>query len=122
MHETHTVPRTVSTVPRGLSLSTDNSAVTGLVDRLENLGCIVRTPCPMDRRACRIHITPEGLREVGKAKEVIRKVNAEIQEGFSEQEIDAYRKVLMGIFEKFARIAAKAAPSEDAEGRPHGRR
>lgn len=85
------------------ALSTDNSAVTGLVDRLEKLGCIVRTPCANDRRAYRIHITAEGLREVETAKEVIRKVNAEIQEGFSEKEIEAYRKVLVGIFEKFSK-------------------
>ncbi len=85
------------------ALSTDNSAVTGLVDRLEKLGCIIRTPCATDRRAYRIHITAEGFQEVEKAKEIIRKVNAEIQEGFSEQEIDAYRKVLVGIFEKFSK-------------------
>lgn len=91
------------------ALFTDNSAVTGLVDRLEKLGCFGRRPCASDRRAYRIHIAAEGLQEVGKAKDVIRKVNGEIQEGFSEHEIDAYGKVLIGIFEKFSKPREKAA-------------
>ena len=33
------------------ALSTDNSAITGLADRLEKLGLIVRTMAPNDRRA-----------------------------------------------------------------------
>ncbi|MEJ5349420.1 MAG: MarR family transcriptional regulator [Desulfosoma sp.] len=85
------------------ALSTDNSAVTGLVDRLEKLGFIVRRPCPKDRRVYRIHITPEGIQEVNKAKDVIRAVNKEIKEGFSPEEIDVFRAVLNEIFTKFSK-------------------
>ena len=82
-------------------LSTDNSAVTGLVDRLEKLGLIVRKMAPNDRRAYLIHITPEGLEEIERAKGIIRSVNEEIKEGFSTEEINAFKKVLNNLFERF---------------------
>lgn len=82
-------------------LSTDNSAVTGLVDRLEKLGLIVRKMAPNDRRAYLIHITPEGLDEIERAKGIIRSVNEEIKEGFSTEEINAFKKILNNLFERF---------------------
>jgi hypothetical protein len=59
-----------------------NSAITGLVDRLEKLGFIARAE------------SPAGLEEIEKAKGVIRRVNEEIKEGFKAEEIDAFKKVL----------------------------
>ena len=84
-------------------LSTDNSAVTGLADRLEKLGLIVRKMAPNDRRAYLIYITPDGLKEIDRAKGVIRRVNEEIKEGFSTEEINAFKKVLNGMFERFGK-------------------
>jgi DNA-binding MarR family transcriptional regulator len=84
-------------------LSTDNSAVTGLADRLEKLGLIVRKPAPNDRRAYLIHITEDGLEEIDRAKVVIRRVNEEIKEGFTAEEIDAFKKVLSAVFERFGK-------------------
>ena len=84
-------------------LSTDNSAVTGLADRLEKLGLIVRKMAPNDRRAHLIYITPDGLKEIDRAKGVIRRVNEEIKEGFSTEEINAFKKVLNGMFERFGK-------------------
>ncbi|MHC1744510.1 MAG: MarR family winged helix-turn-helix transcriptional regulator [Syntrophobacteraceae bacterium] len=91
------------------SLSTDNSAVTGLVDRLEKLGLILRKMSPNDRRAYLIHITPDGLEEIGKAKAVIRRANEEIKEGFTPEEIDAFRRVLSSIFERACRSREETA-------------
>ena len=68
-------------------LSLDNSTVTGLIDRLETLGSVRRKVNPKDRRMSLIHITGQGLREVNKAGEVIRRVNAEIKAGFTKMEI-----------------------------------
>ncbi len=82
-------------------LSTDNSAITGLVDRLERSGFISRKMSLNDRRAYLISITPDGLEEIDKAKGVIRRVNEEIKEGFLVEEIESFKKVLNGIFEKF---------------------
>lgn len=82
------------------ALSTDNSAITGLVDRLEKSGFVERTPAPNDRRAYVIHITAEGLEELDKARGVIRRVNEEIKERFTEEEIRAFKKVLDGVYQR----------------------
>lgn len=84
-------------------LSTDNSAITGLVDRLEKLRFIVRKSAPNDRRAYLILVTPRGLEEVAKAKRVIKTVNEEIREGFTPEEIGAFKRVLNGVFERFGK-------------------
>jgi DNA-binding MarR family transcriptional regulator len=44
------------------SLSCDASYVTALVDRLEALALAERQPCPTDRRAKEIALTPQGRR------------------------------------------------------------
>jgi DNA-binding MarR family transcriptional regulator len=43
-------------------LLTDKSNVTGIVDRLERLNLVTRTPDPHDRRVILITLTPEGQR------------------------------------------------------------
>lgn len=43
-------------------LFTDKSNVTGIVDRLERLNLVSRTPDPHDRRVMLITLTPEGRR------------------------------------------------------------
>ncbi len=85
----------------GRELRIDNSAITGLVDRLEKSGCLARVADPDDRRKYLVRITAEGLSEAEKAAAVARKVNAEIKEGFSEEEIGAFKRVLASFDEKF---------------------
>ena len=84
-------------------LGIDNSTMTGLTDRLEKTGFAKRQASTGDRRASHIHITSEGLAEVEGAKRVIRQVNEEIKTGFSEEEIEAFKRVLNGFFDKFQR-------------------
>ncbi len=84
-----------------LAIGVDNSAMTGLVDRLEKAGCVERRPNPGDRRTFVISITPEGLKEARKAEGVMARVNREIKAGFSDQDIEAFRSVLSAFFEKF---------------------
>jgi DNA-binding MarR family transcriptional regulator len=92
-------------------LGIDNSTMTGLTDRLEKAGFLKRHANPGDRRASHIHITPQGLAEVEGAKAVIRRVNEEIKAGFSEEEIEAFKRILNGFFDKFQRNgAAKNQP------------
>jgi DNA-binding MarR family transcriptional regulator len=93
-------------------LGIDNSTMTGLTDRLEKAGFLERHTNPGDRRASYIHITPQGLAEVDGAKAVIRQVNEEIRAGFSGGEIEAFKRVLNGFFNKFQRNGAvKNQPS-----------
>lgn len=54
-------------------LLTDKGNVTGIVDRLEGLGLVTRTPAPYDRRTTLIRLTPQGRRvreEINEAHEV----------------------------------------------------
>jgi DNA-binding MarR family transcriptional regulator len=88
----------------GLSkaLSADNSTITGLVDRLEKMGLVRRDASPADRRMFRIYITPQGVEESRKAKAVIKKVNEEMKSGFSQQEIDVFKKILSTLLDRFS--------------------
>ena len=83
----------------GRILGIENSAMTGLVDRLEKSGFVTRVMDPADRRALLIYATPAGLQEVEKAKPIIRRVNEAIKTGFSEHEIDVLKRVLADISE-----------------------
>jgi len=84
------------------SLSIDNSAITGLVDRLEKSGLAERTANPADRRTFLIRITDKGKSEIDRALVIIKAVNEEIKSGFSESEVETFKKILNGLLEKFA--------------------
>jgi len=82
-------------------LSIDNSTITGLIDRLQKSGFVERIASPIDRRISLIKITTSGMEEADKAKPVITKVNEEIKAGFSNRDIEIFKTVLRGFFEKF---------------------
>jgi MarR family transcriptional regulator, organic hydroperoxide resistance regulator len=86
-------------------LSVDNSTLTGLIDRLERSGFVRRNSNPGDRRTLNIDITDSGLRELEKAKVVIRRINDEVKAGFTEQEMASFKKVLQHFTAKFGRSA-----------------
>lgn len=85
----------------GQLIGVDNSAMTGLIDRLEKAGFVRREAAQEDRRAHLIRITPEGLEEAKRAAGVIRGVNEKIKAGFKAAQIEAFKDVLGGIVEKF---------------------
>jgi len=84
-------------------LSIDNSAITGLVDRMENAGFLERKANPYDRRQYVISITEKGLQEGERAKRLSNRINDEIKSGFTSDEIQAFSRVLNSFFEKFGR-------------------
>src|SRR5512137_1832926 len=85
----------------GQVIGVDNSAVTGLADRLEKAGYVTREPNPGDRRVWHLHLTPQGRGEAQKASAVVGRVNREAKAGFSEQEIEGFKSVLKGFYGKF---------------------
>jgi DNA-binding MarR family transcriptional regulator len=91
--------RTMSEI--GQLMALDNSTVTGLADRLEKAGFLKRNSNPNDRRSSHLTITPEGLAEAVKVRDVLHQVNSKIMEGFSDHEIDCYKRVLRSFFDKF---------------------
>ncbi len=88
-------------------LSIDNSAITGLVDRLEKSGLAQRTANPKDRRTYLIRITEKGKTEIDRASVTIKRVNEEIKSGFSPAEVETFKKVLNSLLEKFAKESVR---------------
>ena len=86
-------------ISQGLML--ENPTVTGLIDRLEKLGYVKRSDHPNDRRVYLVHITEKGNKVANKALPIIKKLNEEIKKGYSKEEIEDFKKVLMGAFNKF---------------------
>ena len=85
----------------GQVIGVDNSAVTGLADRLEKAGFVNRMPNPEDRRTWHLHITAQGRDEAQKASRVVGRVNAEVKAGFSEQDMESFKNVLKSFYQKF---------------------
>ena len=102
--------RTMSEI--GQLLNLDNSTVTGLADRLEKAGFLTRNSNPLDRRSSYLNITPAGIAEADKARAVFHRVNSEVKEGFSAEEIEAYKKVLSSFFHKFENAKKNQVTSE----------
>jgi len=86
-------------ISQGLML--ENPTVTGLIDRLENLRYVKRADHPSDRRVYLIYLTEKGNKVAHKALPIVKKLNEQIKEGYSEREIENFQKVLIGAFNKF---------------------
>jgi len=86
-------------ISQGLML--ENPTITGLIDRLEKLGYVKRSDHPNDRRVYLVHITEKGNKVANKALPIIKKLNEQIKEGYSKGEIEDFKKVLIGAFNKF---------------------
>jgi MarR family transcriptional regulator, organic hydroperoxide resistance regulator len=86
-------------ISQGLML--ENPTVTGLIDRLENLGYVKRADHPSDRRVYLVYLTEKGDKVAHKALPIVKKLNEEIKKGYSREEIEGFKKVLIGAFNKF---------------------
>ncbi len=86
-------------ISQGLML--ENPTVTGLIDRLEKSGYVKRSDHPNDRRVYLVHLTEKGDKVAKKALPIVRNLNEQIKEGYSRSEIEDFKKVLVGTFNKF---------------------
>ena len=86
-------------ISSGLML--ENPTVTGLIDRLEKSGYVKRSDHPNDRRVYLIYLTEKGNRVADKALPIVKRLNKQIQKGYSKGEIENFKKVLIGAFNKF---------------------
>ena len=98
----------LSQLSRGLML--DNSAITGMVDRLEKKDFIQRRSCANDRRAAKIYLTDAGREAATRALPVVKKYNKAIKEGFSSEEIDGFRRILQSVVDRFGEQAKANLP------------
>ena len=83
-------------------LEIDNSAITRLVDRLEKSGLVRRQSNPADRRQYLIGITGKGMQQTSEARKISNAANELIREGFSDNEIEVFQRVIASFDHKFA--------------------
>ena len=84
------------------ALMLDNSAVTGLAKRMQNNGLIERLPCESDARATRLGMTQKGRDVLARGMTLLIDVNAQMNEGFSEQQLDTVSRYLAQVTRIFS--------------------
>ena len=62
----------------GATLSIDSATIVGVIDRLEKLGLLRRTPVPGDRRAYRLVLTDLGRTRLPPMQAAMDALNAEV--------------------------------------------
>ncbi len=82
-------------------LQIDNSAITRLIDRLEKNEMVKREMNPTDRRQYLISITEKGKKGIDIVGEIAMQTNEKIKEGFSEEDISVFIRVLRAFENKF---------------------
>ncbi|WP_176461014.1 MarR family winged helix-turn-helix transcriptional regulator [Janthinobacterium sp. PC23-8] len=79
----------------GRLLQLKNSAVTGLVSRMEENGLIVRGQSALDARAGSLQLSPRGQQVLAAALPVLDSLNAQLKHGFSEEELAVVARFLI---------------------------
>ena len=78
----------------GVQLGVSPRNMTAMVDALEEAQLVVRRPHPTDRRATLVELSPSGAREAEQALEPRLDAMAELFEGFTAAEQQAFADVL----------------------------
>ena len=78
----------------GEGLGIKRSGITGLVNRMEKAGLIVKVPCEEDARSSRVTLTDHALGLVRKAGPLILELDSRLKEGFSEHEMETVFRFL----------------------------
>ena len=87
-------------VELGRKSGLETSSMTGLIDRMERDGLVLRVPDPTDRRVLRINLTEDGKKVRKPVISVVETLLSELFEGASEEEIFRTIQLLQGVLEK----------------------
>lgn len=79
----------------------DNSTLTGLIDRLEKAGLVLRIDTPNDRRSYQIILTEKAKTHQATILTVMNEIESKMLEGCSESEISMLRSILQRILVNF---------------------
>ena len=94
--------------PRDLAqqVCLDTSSITGLLDRTERAGLVVRRPDPCDRRALRIYLTDLGRQRLEDLDPVVQQLQQRIRREFfadySEEQVQLFLRMLQHVQEELA--------------------
>ena len=87
------------------TLNLDSSTVTGLLGRLEDKELINRSFRMDDRRKVIVHLTDAGKALETPVNDIITRLNHEVTEGLSDEQMDVFRHHLKVIADNAARLA-----------------
>jgi DNA-binding MarR family transcriptional regulator len=87
----------------GAALDLGPPGISGLVDRMTAASLIKRRADPDDGRAWRLWLTPAGRAAMAQSKAGLAEVNARLNEGFTEAEIDVVARWLTTMQTRFPR-------------------
>lgn len=91
-------------------LDLNKSAVSGMVQRLERAEVIRREANPHDGRGSRLLLTARGEAVRAQSLPVVRRLTAELTQGFDEQEQATIFRFLNSIVDRFAQDDPKEIP------------
>jgi DNA-binding MarR family transcriptional regulator len=86
----------LNVVELGRRAGLEPSTMTGLLDRMERDGIVVRQPHPDDRRAQRVSLTNEGTRLRQPVLDAVERTLGKATRGFSERQLATGRTFLRG--------------------------
>jgi DNA-binding MarR family transcriptional regulator len=78
----------------GNQLQLKNSAITGLVSRMEDNGLIVREPCADDGRASRLYVSDKGKAALARAYPLLNTINHQLTQDFTTGELAVVTRFL----------------------------
>lgn len=90
---------TITEISRCTSLA--KTTLTAMLDRMEAGGLVVRKPDPVNRRQIFIELTPAAERLRGDYERVSEQTNEIFYEGFSEEEILQFERMLRRILANY---------------------
>ena len=73
----------------------DKTSVTRIIDSMEKRDLVVRVSDRLDRRQNLIYLTNKGKRLQEELMQIVQKTSMEAQQGFTSEELDNFRKVLI---------------------------
>jgi DNA-binding MarR family transcriptional regulator len=88
-------PPRMSDIAQSLTLSAGGT--TKVIDRLEALGYVARSPDPADRRATVVEITPEGREAHARTRKV---VDAELEAAWAKHMTESEAKVIVEVMRR----------------------
>lgn len=91
-------------------LDLNKSAMSAMVRRMERAGVLRRAANPKDGRATRLHLTEQGQSVRTQSLQCIRRLTAEVQEGFGEREMETVFRFLNSVV---ARYGGDVDPASD---------
>ncbi|QDV05795.1 Transcriptional regulator SlyA [Planctomycetes bacterium Poly30] len=95
------------------SLGVDSTAVTRMLDRLEEKGLLARSPDPSDGRRHLIGLTSEARTLLPKLKKTARKVEACFEAGIPVEDLRTFQRVMMQMLENAGESLDATIPHHD---------